>query len=72
MQFCKHSFILIDADEYAIRYMECHADEFPQANPQIVVPKVRRVIHQNLSEIKMMFESADRKKTGKVSFESFK
>lgn len=70
--FCKHPFILIDADEYAVNYMEQHAEEFPQANINVIMPKLRKIFDENFSEIKMMFESGDRKKTGKINFEAFK
>uniref|UniRef100_A0A7M5VAV7 EF-hand domain-containing family member C2 n=1 Tax=Clytia hemisphaerica TaxID=252671 RepID=A0A7M5VAV7_9CNID len=72
VQFCKHPFILIDADEYAINYMESHADEFPHANPQLVSNKIRRLLTDNASEVRLMLDSADRKKTGSMSFETFK
>lgn len=72
MEFCKHIFILIDADEYAVNYMENHADEFPQANIQCVMPKFRRLMQENFSEVKLMMESADRRKTGQITFEVFK
>lgn len=72
VQFCRHPFILIDADEYAINYMESHAEEFPHANPQCVANKLRRILIDNASEVKLMFDSADRKRTGSMSFEQFK
>lgn len=72
VEFCKHPFILIDADEYAINYMESHADEFPHANPQLVANKLRRLLTDNASEVRLMLDSADRKKTGSMSFENFK
>ncbi|GLV41435.1 EF-hand domain containing 1.1 [Carabus blaptoides fortunei] len=34
-------FVLTDADEYALRYMELHPNEFPQANINIIMDKVR-------------------------------
>lgn len=72
VEFCKHPFVLIDADEYAVSYMESHADEFPQANAQIIISKMRGIMMEHASEISLMFASADRKKTGSISFESFK
>ena len=70
--FCRHPFILIDADEYAINYMESHSHQFPHANPQSVANKLRRILTDNASEVKLMFDSADRKRTGSMSFEEFK
>lgn len=72
VQFCRHPFILIDADEYAINYMESHAEEFPRANPQAVANKLRRILADNASEVKLMLDSADRKRTGNMGFEEFK
>ena len=32
VEFLKHKFVLIDADEYALRYMEKHCDEVPHTH----------------------------------------
>ncbi|XP_045498047.1 EF-hand domain-containing family member C2-like [Colias croceus] len=40
----KHRFRLIAADEYALRYMELHADEYPMANIALIMDKIRRTL----------------------------
>lgn len=34
-------FVLINADEYALRYMELHSEEFPKANVNLIMDNVR-------------------------------
>ncbi|GBP85144.1 EF-hand domain-containing family member C2 [Eumeta japonica] len=48
----KHRFKLIAADEYAIRYMELHSDEFPKANMGLIMDKIR----QELSSQENLFK----------------
>jgi len=72
VEFCRHTFILIDADEYAINYMQQHADEFPHADINKILPKFKQLINDNLSEVKLMLGSADRKKTGTLHFDDFR
>lgn len=36
-----YHFVLIDADEYALRYMELHPNEYPKSNISAVMDKVR-------------------------------
>jgi len=52
--------------------MESRPDEFPHANAPTIARKLQKLLSANASEIKMMFESADRKKTGLIPFEVFK
>ncbi|CAG9561858.1 unnamed protein product [Danaus chrysippus] len=40
----KHCFRLISADEYALRYMELHANEYPMANITLIMDKIRRIL----------------------------
>ncbi|CAK1580325.1 unnamed protein product [Parnassius mnemosyne] len=40
----KHRFRLIAADEYALRYMELHADEYPMSNVALIMDKIRRTL----------------------------
>jgi len=72
VELCKHSFILIDADEYAVNYMEAHSEEFPQANINLILPKLLRILENDLREIKRMFEGADARKTGRITYNAFK
>ncbi|XP_068633577.1 EF-hand domain-containing family member C2-like [Battus philenor] len=40
----KHRFRLIAADEYALRYMELNANEYPMANIALIMDKIRRTL----------------------------
>ncbi|XP_045448004.1 EF-hand domain-containing family member C2-like [Melitaea cinxia] len=40
----KHRFRLIAADEYALRYMELHPNEYPMANIALIMDKIRRTL----------------------------
>ncbi|XP_063536480.1 EF-hand domain-containing family member C2-like [Cydia strobilella] len=40
----KHRFRLFAADEYALRYMELHAKEYPMANIPLIMDKIRRTL----------------------------
>ncbi|KPI95568.1 PREDICTED: EF-hand domain-containing family member C2-like [Papilio xuthus] len=40
----KHRFRLTAADEYALRYMELHANEYPMANIALIMDKIRRAL----------------------------
>ncbi|XP_004932171.1 EF-hand domain-containing family member C2-like [Bombyx mandarina] len=40
----KHRFRLISADEYALRYLELHSDEYPMANIALIMDKIRRFL----------------------------
>lgn len=64
--FHKYEFILIDADEYAVNYMEKHAADFPQANVQFILPKLKRILEQKYEEIKTEFQQHDPDNMGKI------
>ncbi|XP_075977828.1 EF-hand domain-containing family member C2-like [Anticarsia gemmatalis] len=40
----KHRFRLIAADEYALRYMELHAEQYHMANIALIMDKIRRTL----------------------------
>ncbi|KAF5287565.1 hypothetical protein FQA39_LY15894 [Lamprigera yunnana] len=37
-------FVLVDADDYALRYMELNSHQFPKSNIQLIMDKVRNVL----------------------------
>lgn len=67
----KHTFILIDADEYAVGYMEKNSREFPQANIQFIMPKLKKLTDEHYEEIKEHFTQHDTNGDGKISFIAF-
>jgi len=71
VEFYNHSFILIDADEYAANYMEEHAAEFPQASVKLIIGKVKRILNNDSADLKKNLE-AETTKPGEIDFESFK
>ncbi|XP_044180673.1 EF-hand domain-containing family member C2-like [Acropora millepora] len=72
VDFHNFKFILIDADEYAVVYMEKHAPEFPQANVQIILPKLKPILDQKYEEIKREFQAFDIENTGKIPAKNFR
>ena len=67
----KHTFILIDADEYAVAYMEKNSHEFPQANAHCVIPKLKKLADEHYEEIQAYFKKYDTNNSGKIAFTAF-
>ncbi|XP_047130574.1 EF-hand domain-containing family member C2 isoform X1 [Hydra vulgaris] len=72
IELCKRTFIIIGADEYALKYMEEHSEEFPQANISLIVPKFKKLVHNHASDIQRMFQMADKTNKQLVPFDTFK
>ena len=72
VEFHKSKFILIDADEYAVIYMEKHATEFPQANIRFILPKLKKILEQKYEEIKSEFQKFDQDNSGRIPPKSFR
>lgn len=72
VEFHKYKFILIDADEYAVEYMEQHSAEFPQANIHFILPKLKQILEQKYEEIKSEFQKHDPSDSGKIIAKSFR
>lgn len=62
--FNKFNFIITDMDEYAIRYMENHADEFPHSNMGIIMPKIKKALADKQQDLKKIFGQADAQDNG--------
>lgn len=58
VEFNKHRFMLIDADEYAYNYMERHSSEFPHADIGLVMNKLRELVKANHDDITRMASGA--------------
>lgn len=65
-------FVLIDADEYALRYMENHSGQFPHANIHLILSKLRGPAASHVSEIKRVFTEIDPSSTGQLTYENFR
>lgn len=72
MAFHNFQFILIDADEYAVNYMEKHSADFPQANIQFILPKLKRILEQKYEEIKADFQQHDPGNAGRIPGDIFR
>ena len=72
VQFYKHKFLLIDADEYAVDYMEKNKHEFPHANIDYILPKLRKLAEEKGDEIRSFFSSYDQSNSGRVRYEPFR
>ncbi|XP_073255064.1 EF-hand domain-containing family member C2-like [Porites lutea] len=72
VEFHKYKFILIDADEYAVMYMEKHSSEFPQANIQFILPKLKQILESKYEEVKSEFQRFDQDNSGKIPASRFR
>ncbi|XP_003389005.1 PREDICTED: EF-hand domain-containing family member C2-like [Amphimedon queenslandica] len=70
--FNNFSFILTEADEYAMRYMESNSDQFPHANINLILSKLKGPATAHIEKIKTAFNDADIDKKGFVTEEEFK
>ncbi|KAK7090027.1 EF-hand domain-containing family member C2-like isoform X2 [Littorina saxatilis] len=72
VNFNKHKFVLIDADEYAFRYMEQQPQEFPKCNLQMVLEKIRSKLSQNMEDVRSFFTRSDGTGSGVSDYNSFR
>ena len=68
----KFYFVLVDADEYALRYMEHHCGQFPHANINLILSKLRGPAASQVNEIKKVFSEIDPSHTGQLTYEKFR
>ena len=52
--------------------MEVHADEFPQANMTVIMPKLARLAFRNKDQFMNFASSLDTSGSGKMSFDDFR
>ncbi|VDD74878.1 unnamed protein product [Mesocestoides corti] len=64
-------FEICGADEYAYAYMEAHPAEFPYADLQSILKKLRPLVKGREEEIKRLTAKADPHATGSVEFARF-
>ena len=72
VEFHRYKFVLIDADEYAVMYMEKHSSEFPQANIQFILPKLKQILESKYEEVKSEFQRFDQGNSGKIPASRFR
>ncbi|XP_038125122.1 EF-hand domain-containing family member C2 isoform X2 [Cyprinodon tularosa] len=66
------TFQLLDADEHTLSYMEQHEQQFPRANADIILSKVRSFPEDKHSRIREFLALSDPTNTGLVPYESFR
>ena len=70
--FNNFNFIIMDADEYALRYMEKHPESFPHANIQLILAKLRGPATAHVDKIRAVLCSGDPHNTGSLPYETFR
>ncbi|XP_052782437.1 EF-hand domain-containing family member C2-like [Mya arenaria] len=69
VDFNSHKFILIDADEYAFRYMEANSSEFEKANVEAIVNRVRQSVGNKPDDVRSFFMRNDSGGTGIIQYD---
>lgn len=72
MEFLKHKFIITDADEYAVYYIEKNNKEYLQANVPIILSKLREITDKHHDKLRSYFAEVDTHDSGYVSFDDFR
>ncbi|XP_072195203.1 EF-hand domain-containing family member C2 [Excalfactoria chinensis] len=70
--FHGHNFLLVDADEYTINYMEKHANEFPVADSGFIFKKLKDIAEPRSREIRQVFAAADPQHTKVMEYDPFR
>ncbi|NXX85998.1 EFHC2 protein, partial [Urocolius indicus] len=70
--FHGHNFLLVDADEYAINYMEKHANEFSMADIDVILKKLKDVAEPRSREIRQMFAATDPEHNKVIEYDPFR
>ncbi|NXG44408.1 EFHC2 protein, partial [Psilopogon haemacephalus] len=70
--FHGHNFVLVDADEYTINYMEKHANEFSVADFGVIFKKLKGMTEPHSREIRQMFAATDPEHTKVMEYDSFR
>ncbi|KAG8508031.1 EF-hand domain-containing family member C2 [Galemys pyrenaicus] len=64
-------FLLLNADEYTLNYMENNTDKFPYSNLQLALEKLKEAESKS-REIKQVFAAADCNHTKRVDYNTFR
>ncbi|XP_047621590.1 EF-hand domain-containing family member C2 [Phacochoerus africanus] len=64
-------FLLLNADEYTLNYMEKNSDKFPRSNIKLALQKVKEEESKS-RELKQVFTAADCKHTKMVDYNTFR
>ncbi|XP_067948008.1 EF-hand domain-containing family member C2-like [Watersipora subatra] len=67
----RFKFTIIDADEYAFRYMEQHSAEFPKCSHQYILDKIRGGTSQQVEDVLSAFQKSDPSRSGCINYDDF-
>ncbi|XP_021262985.1 EF-hand domain-containing family member C2 isoform X3 [Numida meleagris] len=70
--FHGHNFLLVDADEYTVNYMEKHANEFAVADTGFIFKKLKDIAEPRSREIRQVFAAADPEHTKVIEYDPFR
>jgi len=70
MEFRRHAFILIEADEYTLNYME--NKKYPSSDVSQIVEKLKEKFRENNTAIRDAFRRHDSDKSGHLSLDEFR
>lgn len=65
-------FVLTNADEYALSYMEFNNAEFPKSNNKLILDKIRPHLSHKYKELVLSMLAEDEKNTGMVAAGHFR
>ena len=72
VEFNKHKFVLIDADEYVFKYMEKYCEQFPHSNVNLIMAKLRGPAIPRIQDIREKFAKHDPEKLGVLPYVKFR
>merc|ERR1711988_816809 len=72
VEFFRHRFVIYQADEYSLSYMESNPSAHPMCDEQYVSDNLKPVLTTKAEEIKSAFEALDRDSNGYVSYDEFR
>ncbi|KAM4701524.1 EF-hand domain-containing family member C2 [Discoglossus pictus] len=72
LEIQSYDFILVDGDEYTFSYMERNAHEFPMAEVNTIMSKLRRIGQSKSREINQLFAANDPGSRNEMAYETFR
>ncbi|XP_010012212.1 PREDICTED: EF-hand domain-containing family member C2-like, partial [Nestor notabilis] len=70
--FHGHNFLLVDADEYTLNYMEKHANEFSVADVGAILKKLKGITEPRSREIRQLFAATDPDHNKVIEYDAFR
>ncbi|BFZ06219.1 hypothetical protein BsWGS_09258 [Bradybaena similaris] len=70
--FNKFKFVILDADEYALKFMEDNNNLFPKSNINVVLEKLAVRLGSNKEDVQAFFAKTDPAGSGYMSYQKFR